>query len=238
MEHPSLLVLHLKTYGAFSFALLFVRLLKVFSLLPPGKGQKMKTNRTFLVRADVTRPFDPDNWYIFTPDQFRKFKETAEFRKCARYFTVIDACEGGGDTIIAECERDKALKYGRERARERYLRKLEKELGITFISFEELISTTDNDRNGRCGDDLFIDPSSDVEKMILEKERNEEIQRAVDRLSPVRRSIIRNIYLDDDLTISECARILAIDRSYAYYHKKASFKTLRRALFDRRYDHE
>ena len=194
----------------------------------------MKTKRTYLVRKNVNENFGPENWYIFTETEFIDFKKTEEFRKCTRYFAQVDACEGGGDTIIAECERSKALEIERERARAKYNRKVQKSSGIKVISYEEYICSTDPDYNYQNDQDLFVDYSMDVEPIVLEKERNQELRDEVARLSPVKANIIKSMYLEEDpATEMECSIMLRKSRSAVHLHKDTALKTIRSNLTEK-----
>ena len=238
MVYPSVFVLP-SSYGAFSFALCFVRLFKVFSLLPLGKGQKMKKHipTIYLVRANINKPFGPDNWYTFTEEEFRRFKMTPEFTKCVRYFGQLDEEDPDGYVIMAEWPKEKALEINREHSRKEYKKKQLKKSGIKIISYEAFISDTDPDAEKTSGESFLVDPDADTCTAVINKERDEAVRREIERLSPINRSIISDLYLSDDPSgICQCADMLGIKKSTVCYHRDLSLNALSSALSDWRWD--
>ena len=197
----------------------------------------MKTNKTYLVRKDITKPFGPDNWYIFQESEYCRFKKTAEFNQCKRYFTQVDACAGGGDIIVAECDHEKWLRMERERAEERYRRSQKKKSGIKIVSLEALMDDPNADDIIQDGAPLIIDPSADVESIVIEKERDKAIHAEVNNLPTDSKAIIHTMFFSGK-PCSEvtCSKRLGVHSSTIHRHKTAAFNYLSKALKDWRYD--
>ena len=81
---------------------------------------------------------------------------------------------------------------------------------------------------------MFVDYSMDVEPIVLEKERNQELRDEVARLSPVKANIIKSMYLEEDpATEMECAIMLRKSRSAVHLHKDTALKTIRSNLTEK-----
>lgn len=207
--------------------------IKVFSLLPLGKGLKMRTPKTYLVRKDITKPFGPDNWYIFTGPEYYEFKETPEFSKCRRYFTKVNTCEGGGDIIFAECEHEKYLEYERERNKQRYREKQRIEAGITIVSLEEEFEELPNASFCFGYNELLTGDSASAEDVVIASEMQERLLYEVDSLPHQSREIIEISFLGDKkLSGRKCARKLGVCKTALIYQKNKALGMLSKKMAD------
>ena len=196
----------------------------------------MKTNKTYLVRKDITKPFGPDNWYIFQEAEYCRFKQTEEFNQCKRYFTQVDACAGGGDIIIAECEREKWLRMERERAEERYRRSLKKRSGIKVISLEAMLDD-EADRMVEDGEPMIIDPTANIEDTIIERECYQALCDEVEKLPKLTRDVITLMFMGEKkCSAKQCAKILGTTRNIVYYNRDKGLKLLEEAMQEWRCD--
>ncbi len=199
--------------------------------------KKQNPNKTFLVRKNINEPFGPDNWYIFNGAEFCKFTKTDEFKKCKRYFYREDYCIGGGDIIIAECPREMALKFERERAERRYSRKQQIESGITVLSLEKILDQEYSECDESDSDLLVIDPTEDVETKAIENEFNAAIHTEVGKLSTKKREIINHIFLGDKpCSEKKCADALSKSKNVVHRQKKEALRSMRKAMQDWRFD--
>jgi RNA polymerase sigma factor (sigma-70 family) len=98
------------------------------------------------------------------------------------------------------------------------------------LSLDTLISG--NKTEG--GEDRFLDQlpaDEDVERTMLQTERQVALKSALDRLEPEQRQLIRRHYLNEE-KVEDIARDLGLTRQGVYSREKAIFRKLRESLED------
>jgi RNA polymerase sigma factor FliA len=99
-------------------------------------------------------------------------------------------------------------------------------------SLDQLISGS----QGESGDDRFVDQlpaDEDVERALLNTERQVAVRSALETLAPEQRQLLERHYFDGD-SVQEIARDLGLTRQGVYSREKVIFRQLREKLQDSR----
>ncbi len=131
----------------------------------------MKT--IYLVKKNPAMPKAEDNWIVMNGREFWQFISTEEGKLRSLDFGRMDPCGQDDYAIIAECGKEDAACWNRERAHSNYVREVQKR--IEFLSYDLLMD---------CAADGYYycritDPHCDIEGELLRKASWESMRMAL-----------------------------------------------------------
>ena len=184
----------------------------------------MKT--TFLVKKNPNIDSE-DNWIIMNSFEFVMFLKTPEGQKRRNNFGRIPSCGEGDDTMFIECDEETAKRWKKENEYHAYLRKLEKESGITTFSYSSISLSGEN----IDGEDLLYDEECNVEESAIENMMVEGLYKAIARLSVYEQQLIHALYLSDKpMTESEFGKMHGHSQQRVHYQKQLTLNKLEKIL--------
>ena len=111
--------------------------------------------------------------------------------------------------------------------REDYLRKMQEELDISFLSIESML--TDEGENN--GEELLADDNQDLERLVVKQEEKAMLMKAFKFLKPCEKAVIEALYLSgEELSGAELAERLGFSRQYINQVRRNALRKLKKLL--------
>ena len=149
--------------------------------------------KKYLVKKNPDLPGSEDNWIIMTGYEFCRFIETEEGQRRKDCFERIDPAGEEDDILIMECDREKGRELKKYRNRADYLRRVEEELGIEFMSLNTPTGYAENEEEETFLD-VLVDDLIDTEEMALHAIIMAELPAALAELEPMELDLILALY--------------------------------------------
>ncbi len=183
--------------------------------------------KIYLVKKDVNKPSGEGNWIKMTPYEFAQFMKTPEGQSRKKNFAQLDGCDYDDDIIVAECEEKLAKKIRAEKDAHDYLMSIEKEMGYTVFSYNELESSEDE----LNGEELLEDIDIKVDIEAIKRISVNELYAAIDALSDFEQNFIREMFLTNEpLSETNYAKKHGLPRRTVGYQKKRILNKLKNLL--------
>ncbi len=182
----------------------------------------MKT--IYLVKKNPAMPKAEDNWIIMNGREFWQFISTEEGKLRSLDFGRMDPCGLGDYAIIAECGKEDALAWHRERSRQAYLSAQQLQKGIEVLSYELILENID-DGHYLPG---MADPDSDIERPLFLKAEWESIRIAFIQLPVETQELLHAlIACDTPITMSQYAASKGMPYETVRKHRKRALARLK-----------
>lgn len=149
--------------------------------------------KKYLVKKNPDLPGSEDNWIIMSGYEFCRFIETEEGQRRKDRFERIEPVGEEDDLLIMECDHETGRELKKERNRADYLKKLEEELGIEFMSLNTPTGYAENEEEETFLD-VLVDELADTEEMALHAIIEAELPAALAELEPMELDLILALY--------------------------------------------
>ena len=147
--------------------------------------------KIYLVKKDPALE-GQDNWIMMDGYEFAMFIKTSEGQARKKNFCVIPAFDQELDTVVIECDAEKASELKKENHRHEYLENWRRKRDMTILSTD---SPIDDDQNTL--EDIIADHTVDLEADIINRWEMEAIHAAIEQLSETERELLEAFFLTD-----------------------------------------
>ena len=180
----------------------------------------------FLVKKNPALPGSNDNWIYMNYQQFERFLNTPEGREREANFAQIDRVSQNDVLYTIEGDSDVVKKIMAEKDAHDYRENAKRKTGYTVCSYSAVYDSVLE----ILGEDLIVDESANVERIVIHKFLLEAIKECCMELSEEDRHMVDHLYDDPQMTVEEYADLVGLPVHVVKYQKKKIFSSLRRML--------
>lgn len=180
----------------------------------------------FLVKKNPALPGSDDNWIYMNYQQFLSFLHTPEGKARKANFAKIDRVSKSDVLYTIEGEPNLVKKIMIEKDAHDYREAAKGKLGYTVYSYSAVYDPILEIQ----GEDLIVDNSSDVERIVIGRFLYEAIEQCCAELSDEDRHMIAHLYDDPQMTMEKYAALIGLPVHVVKYRKKKLLCCLKRML--------
>ena len=177
----------------------------------------------FLVKKNPALPGSDDNWIYMNYQQYQRFLNTPEGRERKNNFAQIDRVSRRDVLYTIEGDSDVVKKIMVEKDAHDYREKSKVKSGYTVCSYSAVYDSVLE----ILGEELIVDESANVERIVIHKLLLEAVKECYMELSEEDRHMLDHLYDDPQMSIEEYADLVGLPVHVVKYQKKSILSSLK-----------